>query len=255
MEIRAQTPALVTGGGGGLGAAAAEALVAAGAPVAILDRDAQAGAATAARLGARFVQTDVTDDASVAAAVAEAQAAHGVARIVVNCAGIAPAARVVGRDGAHPMALFDRVLAVNLSGTMRVMATAAAAMAGAEPLDDAGLRGVIVNTASIAAYEGQMGQCAYAASKGGVAALTLPAARDLARHGVRVCAIAPGLFGTPMLRGLPQAVQDSLAGQVTYPPRLGEPAEYAALVRFLVENDYANGAVMRLDGALRMGAQ
>jgi NAD(P)-dependent dehydrogenase (short-subunit alcohol dehydrogenase family) len=223
--------------------------------VAVLDRDAERGAATAERIGALFVRTDVTYDASVKAALAAARDAHGPARIVVNCAGIAPAAKVTGRDGAHDMALFDRVLAVNLSGTMRVMAMAAAAMAECDPLPDGAGRGVIVNTASIAAYEGQMGQCAYAASKGGVAALTLPAARDLARIGVRVCAIAPGLFATPMMKGLPQEVQDSLAAQVTCPPRLGDPAEYAALARFLIENDYANGSVTRLDGALRMGAR
>jgi Dehydrogenases with different specificities (related to short-chain alcohol dehydrogenases) len=173
----------------------------------------------------------------------------------VICAGVAPAAKTVGRDGPQDRALFEKVIAINLVGTMRVMSRAAAAMAAAEPLDADGARGAIVNTASVAAYEGQSGQTAYAASKGGVAALTLPAARDLVRSGVRVNAIAPGIFGTPMLRGLPQEVQDSLAAQVPFPPRLGEPEEFAALALFLIETGYMNGQVTRIDGALRMGAK
>lgn len=253
MRIGPDTPALVTGAASGLGEATARALAAAGAPVALLDRDATRGAAVAAEIGGLFLETDVTRDDSVAAALAAAAAAHGAARIAVNCAGIAPAAKVVGRDGAHPMDLFDRVIAVNLGGTMRVMAQAAAAMAAAPPIGPDGERGVIVNTASIAAYEGQIGQAAYAASKGAVAALTLPAARDLARLGVRVAAIAPGLFGTPMLRGLPDEVQASLAAQVPWPARLGDPGEYAACVLFIVTSPYLNGSVVRLDGALRMG--
>lgn len=253
MRIGPDTPALVTGAASGLGEATARALAAAGAPVALLDRDAVRGAAVAAEIGGLFVETDVTRDDSVAAALAAASAAHGTARIAVNCAGIAPAAKVVGRDGPHPMELFDRVIAVNLGGTMRVMAQAAAAMAAAAPLGPDGERGVIVNTASIAAFEGQIGQAAYAASKGAVAALTLPAARDLAKLGVRVAAIAPGLFGTPMLRGLPDEVQASLAAQVPYPARLGDPAEYAAAVLFIIGSPYLNGSVIRLDGALRMG--
>jgi NAD(P)-dependent dehydrogenase (short-subunit alcohol dehydrogenase family) len=253
MRIGPDTPALVTGAASGLGEATARALAAAGAPVALLDRDAARGAAVAAEIGGLFVETDVTRDDSVAAALAAAAAAHGTARIAVNCAGIAPAAKVVGRDGAHPMDLFDRVIAVNLGGTMRVMSQAAAAMAAAAPLGPDCERGVIVNTASIAAFEGQIGQAAYAASKGAVAALTLPAARDLAKLGVRVAAIAPGLFGTPMLRGLPDEVQASLAAQVPYPARLGDPAEYAATVLFIIGSPYLNGSVIRLDGALRMG--
>ncbi len=257
MRIGPDTPALVTGAASGLGEATARMLAGLGARVAVLDRDAARGAAVAAEIGGLFCETDVTDDASVAAALAAARAAHGVARIAVNCAGIAPAARVVGRDGAHDMALFARVVGVNLIGTMRVMALAAADMAEAAPLPgpplEGGGRGVVVNTASVAAFEGQIGQAAYAASKGGVAALTLPAARDLAKLGVRVCAIAPGLFATPMLKGLPQEVQDSLGQQVPNPARLGEPDEYAALARFLIENDYMNGEVVRIDGALRMG--
>lgn len=252
MQIGSGTPALVSGGASGLGAATARMLAAAGAPVALLDRDAGRGAALAGQIGALFVETDVTDDASVAAALAAARDAHGVARIVINCAGVAPAARIVGRDGPHPMALFAQVLAVNLTGAMRVMAQAAAAMAAADPITEDGGRGVVINTASVAAYDGQIGQAAYAASKGGVAALTLPAARDLARHGIRVLAIAPGLFATPMLRGLPQEVQDSLAADVIHPRRLGDPAEYAKAVRFVVDCAYLNGETIRLDGALRM---
>jgi NAD(P)-dependent dehydrogenase (short-subunit alcohol dehydrogenase family) len=255
MRIGPDTPAIVTGAASGLGEATARALAAAGAPVAVLDRDAARGAAVAAAIGGVFAETDVTRDDSVAAALAAARAAHGVARIVVNCAGIAPAAKTAGKDGPHDMGLFDRVLAINLGGTMRVMSQAAAAMLALEPVTADGQRGVVINTASVAAFEGQMGQAAYAASKGAVAALTLPAARDLARSGIRVLAVAPGLFGTPMLRGLPQPVQDSLAAQVTNPARLGEPEEFAALVRFMVECDYLNGEVVRLDGALRMGAK
>jgi len=255
MKIGADTPALVTGGASGLGEATARMLAGLGAKVAILDRDAQRGAAVAAEIGGLFAETDVTRDASVSSALAAARAAHGAARIVINCAGVAPAAKVVGRDGAHDMALFEKVIQINLIGTMRVMALAAAEMAALDPLTSDGQRGVVINTASVAAFEGQMGQAAYASSKGGVAALTLPAARDLARLGVRVLAIAPGLFATPMLRGLPQEVQDSLAAQVPFPVRLGDPAEYAALARFMIETGYMNGEVVRLDGAIRMGAR
>ena len=254
MRIGAETPALVTGAASGLGEATARALAERGAKVAVLDRDAEKGAAVAGAVGGLFVETDVTSDDSVEAALATAEGAHGVARIAVNCAGVAPAAKLVGREGPHDMALFERVVAINLGGTMRVMSRAAARMAAAEPLEG-GDRGAVVNTASVAAYEGQMGQVAYAASKGGVAALTLPAARDLARSGIRVNAIAPGIFGTPMLRGLPQEVQDSLAAQAPHPARLGDPAEFAALALFLIETGYMNGEVVRIDGALRMGAR
>ena len=255
MKIGADTPALVTGGASGLGEATARMLAGLGAKVAILDRDAQRGAAVAAEISGLFAETDVTSDVSVTAALSAARAAHGAARIVINCAGVAPAAKVVGRDGAHDMALFEKVIQINLIGTMRVMALAAAEMAALDPLTSDGQRGVVINTASVAAFEGQMGQAAYASSKGGVAALTLPAARDLARLGVRVLAIAPGLFATPMQRGLPQEVQDSLAAQVPFPVRLGDPAEYAALARFMIETGYMNGEVVRLDGAIRMGAR
>lgn len=255
MRIGTETPALVTGGASGLGEAVARALAARGAPVALLDLDGARGRAVAAEIGGLYCDTDVTREDSVLAALAAAEAAHGVARIVVNCAGIAPAAKVAGSKGAHDMALFAKVVEVNLVGTMRVMAHAAQAMRQAGPLDGDGARGVIVNTASVAAFEGQMGQVAYAASKGGVAAMTLPAARDLAKDGIRVAAIAPGLFGTPMLRGLPPEVQESLAAQVPFPVRLGLPEEFAALVCFIAETGYMNGEVIRLDGAIRMGAR
>jgi NAD(P)-dependent dehydrogenase (short-subunit alcohol dehydrogenase family) len=255
MHIGEKTPAIVTGGASGLGEACARALRARGAPVAILDLQKDLGLAVATGIGARFIEADVTSDDSMAAALTEAAAAHGTARIVINCAGIAPAMKTAGSKGAHDMSIFERVIAINLSGTMRVMALAAQAMREAEPVDEDGCRGVVVNTASVAAYEGQMGQAAYAASKGGVAALTLPAARDLARDGIRVAAIAPGLFGTPMLRGLPQEVQDSLASQVPFPARLGDPREFAELACFIAEAGYMNGEVIRLDGAIRMGAR
>ncbi|MCI4660759.1 MAG: SDR family oxidoreductase [Neomegalonema sp.] len=253
MQITQNTAAIVTGAASGLGEATARALAGKGAKVAILDRDAERGEQVASAIGGVFCQTDVTSDDSVAAALEKARAAHGQERICVNCAGIAPASKTVGKDGPHPMALFQQVIDVNLVGTMRVMSRSAAGMAQAEPLDGQGERGIVVNTASVAAYEGQIGQAAYAASKGGIVGLTLPAARDLARTGVRVMAIAPGIFGTPMLRGLPEDVQDSLAQQVPFPVRLGEPEEFGALVCFMAETSYMNGTVIRLDGAIRMG--
>lgn len=255
MQIGADTPALVTGGASGLGEACARALRAKGAPVTILDMAVERGEAVAREIGARFALTDVTSDTSVVDAIAAAEAAQGVARIAVNCAGIAPAAKTAGSKGAHPMDLFQKVIDVNLVGTMRVMAHAAQAMREADPVDADGCRGVVVNTASVAAFEGQMGQAAYAASKGGVAALTLAAARDLHRDGIRVCAIAPGTFGTPMLTALPQEVQDSLARQVPFPVRLGDPAEFAKLACFIAETGYMNGEVIRIDGAIRMGVR
>ena len=255
MLIGKTTPALVTGGASGLGEACVRALRIREAPVAILDLDATRGAQVADDTGARFIETDVTSDASVAVALAAAAEAHGPARIAISCAGIAPAMKTAGSKGAHDMATFEKVVAINLSGTMRVMAMAAQAMRTLDPLDPDGCRGAVVNTASVAAFEGQMGQAAYAASKGGVAALTLPAARDLARDGIRVNAIAPGIFGTPMLRGLPEDVQDSLARQVPFPVRVGDPAEFARLACFVIESGYMNGEVIRLDGAIRMGAR
>jgi len=255
MRIGENTPAIVTGGASGLGEACARALRARGAPVAILDLQKERGAAVAAETGALFVETDVTSDASVAAALKAAAAAHGTARIAINCAGIAPAMKTAGSKGSHDMALFEKVIAINLCGTMRVMSQAAQAMREAAPLDEDGCRGVVINTASVAAFEGQVGQAAYSASKGGVAALTVPAARDLARDGIRIAAIAPGIFGTPMLRGLPADVQESLAQQVPFPVRLGDPEEFAALACFIAETGYMNGEVIRLDGAIRMGAR
>ncbi|MFC3570321.1 3-hydroxyacyl-CoA dehydrogenase [Paracoccus sp. TOH] len=252
MQIEDKT-FLVTGAGSGLGAAVARMAVEAGARAVLLDVNAEAGAAMAAELGAaaRFVRTDVTSGEQGAAAVAAALAAFGRIDVAVNCAGVAPGEKIVGRDGPHGLESFARAIQINLIGTFNMLRLAADAMSRNEP-GAGGERGVIVNTASIAAYDGQIGQAAYAASKGGVAALTLPAARELARHGIRVVTIAPGIFATPMMAGLPQEVQDSLGANVPFPPRLGRPEEYAALVRHIVENQMLNGEVIRLDGALRM---
>ncbi|WP_020075478.1 3-hydroxyacyl-CoA dehydrogenase [Cryocola sp. 340MFSha3.1] len=243
--------AIVTGGASGLGNATARALAEAGARVVILDLPSSEGekAAIALGPGARFVAADVTDEAQVQAAV---DTASGLAplRVVVNCAGIATAEKVMGRDGVIPLEHFERVIRVNLIGTFNVVRLAAAAIAQTEPVGEE--RGVIVNTASVAAFDGQIGQPAYSASKGGVAAMTLPLAREFARSLIRVMTIAPGIFETPMMAGLPQAAQDSLAAQVPHPSRLGRPAEYAALVRAIVENPMLNGETIRLDGAIRM---
>ncbi len=240
--------AVVTGGASGLGEATARMLASAGAQVAIFDMNTERGAAVAADINGSFHAVDVADAASVSAGLT------GLApRICVSCAGIAPGAKTVDRDGApHAAALFAKAININLIGTFNVASQCAALMAAQAPLDSDGARGVIINTASVAAFEGQIGQTAYAASKGGVAALTLPMARDMARSGVRIMAIAPGLFLTPMLEGLPQEVQDSLGAQAPFPARLGKPAEYAALVRHIVENQMLNGEVIRLDAAIRM---
>jgi NAD(P)-dependent dehydrogenase (short-subunit alcohol dehydrogenase family) len=243
--------AIVTGGGSGLGKATAEAFAARGARVAVFDRNAEAAEAVAKAIGGLALAGDVADSASAESALAKAAAAHGPARILVNCAGIGVAKRVVGRDGPQPLADFETVIRVNLIGTFNMIRLFAAAASRLEPSDD-GERGIVVNTASVAAYEGQVGQAAYSASKGGVVAMTLPIARELAQFGVRVNAIAPGLFLTPMLLGLPQEAQDSLGRSVPYPARLGDPAEYAALAAFIVENPYLNGETIRLDGALRL---
>lgn len=243
--------ALVTGGASGLGLATARSLAAAGAAVTIVDLPGSAGADIAGELGGTFAPADVTDPEQVAAAV-ETAASGGVLRVVVNCAGIAPPAKVLDRDGAPtPLVGFEKIIRVNLIGTYNVIAQASAAMARVEPTAD-GDRGVIVSTASVAAFDGQIGQPAYAASKGGVHAMTLPIARELARYGIRVCTIAPGIMETPMLMGLPQAAQDSLGQQVPYPQRLGRPDEYARLVMAIVDNGYLNGETIRLDGAIRM---
>jgi NAD(P)-dependent dehydrogenase (short-subunit alcohol dehydrogenase family) len=252
MNVAGQV-AIVTGAGSGLGRATAGALAAAGARVAVVDLDATATAAAAQELNGRAMALDVADAAAAEAAMAEIEA-MGPVRVLVSCAGVAPAAKIVGRDGPMPLAAFERAIRVNLIGTFNLMRLAAAAMSRLEPNEE-GERGVIVNTASVAAYEGQIGQAAYAASKGGVAALTLPAARELAPSGIRVVAIAPGLFGTPMLLGMPEKVQESLAATVPFPSRFGRPEEYAALVMHILGNPMLNGSVLRLDGALRMAAR
>ncbi|MDP5305487.1 SDR family NAD(P)-dependent oxidoreductase [Paracoccus spongiarum] len=239
--------AIVTGGASGLGAATARHFRDRGAEVVVLDRDA-AGEDAVAAFGAAFAQADVTDEDSVAAAIARAVDLMGGIDVCVNCAGIATGEKTVGRDGPHSLSGFRRTVEINLIGSFNVLRLAAAEMARNQREDN----GVIVNTASIAAYDGQKGQAAYAASKAGIAGMTLPVARDLASLGVRVCAIAPGIFATPMLRGLPQEVQDGLAAEVTFPRRLGDPAEFARMAATIVENGYLNGEVIRLDGALRM---
>jgi NAD(P)-dependent dehydrogenase (short-subunit alcohol dehydrogenase family) len=250
MQIEGQA-AIVSGGGSGLGRATAQVLAGTGAKVAILDINEAAATATAQQIGAFAIANDVTDAASVEAAVAAARERHGPARIAIDCAGIGTAGRVVGRDGPMPLDAFRRVIEVNLIGSFNVMRVAAAEMSSLEPLDD-GERGIIISTASAAAYEGQIGQAAYSASKGGIVSLTLPAAHELARYGIRVVAIAPGIFETPMLQGLQQNIRDSLAACVPFPNRLGRPEEYAALVLHLCQNVMVNGEVMRRDGALRM---
>lgn len=247
---------LITGGSSGLGLACARALVGQGGKVLLADINAEAGAARAEELGARarFVHTDITREEDGRRAVAAALESFGGLHGLINCAGVAPAEKVLGRNGAHGLDSFSRVIQINLVGSFNMLRLAAEAMARGEPNEE-GERGVIINTASVAAFDGQMGQAAYAASKGGVAALTLPAARDLARSGIRVMCIAPGIFETPMMAGMPQEVRDSLAANVPFPPRLGRPDEYAALVRHIIENPMLNGEVIRLDGALRMAAK
>ncbi len=244
---------IVTGGASGLGAATARMVAGAGGQVVIADVNRAAGEALAQELGggARFVAADITDEASAQAVVTEAEAAFGGLHGLANCAGIAIGEKVLGRDGPHALASFARVIAINLVGTFNMIRLAAAAIAKSAPGAD-GERGVIVNTASVAAFDGQIGQAAYAASKAGVAGLTLPVARELARNGIRVVTIAPGLFATPMMAGLPAEVQASLGSAVPFPSRLGRPEEFASMVRAVCENPMLNGEVIRLDGALRM---
>ena len=246
----------VTGGGSGLGAATARMFAENGANVFLADIDEEAGEATASELGevATFVRTDVTDEGSVRAALDAATDAFGALSGVVNCAGIAPAQKVMGKKGVHDLGLFKKTVEINLVGTFNVIRLAAMKLAENEPNEEAE-RGVVVNTASVAAYEGQIGQAAYAASKGGVVALTLPLARELASSGIRVMTIAPGLFETPMLAALPKDTRESLGKQAPFPPRLGRPGEYAALVKHIVENVMLNGEIVRLDGAIRMTAR
>ncbi len=243
--------AIVTGGASGLGAATAQRLAGAGCRVAVLDINEAAAVESAQRIGGIGIACDVGDAASAEAAVTKARDAHGPARILVNCAGVGTAGRIVGRDGPMPLAAFARVIRINLIGSFNLLRLAAANMVQLDPLED-GERGVIVNTASIAAYEGQVGQPAYAASKAGVIGMTLPAARELARAGVRVVTIAPGLFHTPMVEALPPEVQQGLSNSIPFPQRLGLPAEYASLVEHIATNRFINGETIRLDGALRM---
>ena len=250
MDIKGHA-AVVTGGASGLGAATAEELARAGAKVACLDVDLDRARAVAERIGGCAVRCDVTDGEQAAAALAQARDQHGAARILINCAGVGPAKRIVGRDGPMPLADFERVIAINLIGTFNMMRLAAADMQNLSPLADEE-RGVIISSASVAAFEGQIGQAAYSASKGGVAALTMPAAREFAQFGIRVNAIAPGIFHTPMLMALPEEAKKSLAAAVPFPKLLGRPDQFASLARHIVENTYINGEVIRLDGALRM---
>lgn len=250
MELKG-IAAIVTGGASGLGEATAKMLAGAGARVAIFDLNEEAGQATAAAIGGAFLKTNVSDEANVDASLAAAEAKHGVARVLVNCAGIAPAVKTVGRENVpHPMDVYRRAIEINLIGTFLMISRVAARLVTAPPIGEE--RGVIVNTASVAAYDGQVGQAAYASSKGGIVGLTLPVARDLAQHQIRVMTIAPGIFLTPMMKGLPQAAQDSLGKQVPHPSRLGRPEEYAQLVGSIIANPMLNGEVIRLDGAIRM---
>ena len=254
MKIDRGTNAIVTGGASGLGLATARLLASAGARVAVVDIDGEAAMRAAGTLGsdALAARCDVSDAAQGEALVADLAKRLGRARILVNCAGIGPAKRVVGKSSPMSLADFAQVIAVNLIGTFNMIRLIGAEMSTLEPLNVDGERGVIVNTASVAAFDGQIGQAAYSASKGGVVGLTLPVAREFARFGIRVMTIAPGIFETPMLRALPEAAQQSLGASVPFPKRLGTPDEYAALVRHIVENPMLNGEVIRLDGALRM---
>jgi NAD(P)-dependent dehydrogenase (short-subunit alcohol dehydrogenase family) len=243
--------AIVTGGASGLGGATAARLARAGAKVAIFDLNAELGERHAADIGGAFFRVDVTDEAAAEKALAEAEAVNGKARILVNCAGIGPPAKVIGRDGqAIPLGDFAKIVTINLIGTFNLVSKFGARLHDADPIGEE--RGVIVNTASVAAFDGQIGQAAYAASKGGVVGMTLPIAREFARYGIRVMTIAPGLFLTPLLATLPQEAQDSLGKQVPFPPRLGAPDEYAQMVESIVTNPMLNGETIRLDGAIRM---
>ncbi len=255
MELK-ESVFVVTGGGSGLGAATARMIVAGGGKVVLADVNKAAGEALAAELGAnaRFAETDVTNEASAKAAVELAVSTFGKLNGLVNCAGVAPAEKVLGKEGPHRLESFAKVININLVGSFNMIRLATEVMAKGEP-NAQGERGVIVSTASVAAFDGQLGQAAYAASKGGVVAMTLPIARELARSGIRVMTIAPGIMETPMLMGMPQEVQDSLGKMVPFPSRMGKPAEYANLVRHIVENSYLNGEVIRLDGAIRMAAK
>lgn len=243
--------AVITGGASGLGEATARELASAGAKVAILDLNEDLGQKMAKELGGVFAKCNVADEASVVAAFETAKAAHGPARVLVNCAGIGIAAKTTSKGEPHALDMFQRVISVNLIGTFNCIRIAATEMAAQDPTEN-GDRGVIVNTASVAAFDGQIGQAAYSASKGGVVGMTLPIARDLMNDGIRVCTIAPGLFGTPMLQSLPDNVKEALAATVPFPKRLGDPSEYGQLARHICENQMLNGETIRLDGAIRM---
>lgn len=255
MHIQ-QSVFLIAGGGSGLGAATAKMLIANGASVVLADINKEAGAAKETELGAKakFIETNVTDEASVQAAVDLSISAFGGLHGVINCAGVAPAERVVGKNGPHSLANFRRAVDINLIGTFNVIRLAANAMSTREP-NASGERGVIINTSSVASFEGQIGQAAYAASKAGVNGMTLPIAREFAKLGIRVMTIAPGIFDTPMLQGMSEEIRASLGAQIPFPSRLGRPDEYAALVKHIIENEVLNGEVIRLDGAIRMGAK
>src|SRR6202451_1726021 len=252
MQLKDQA-AIVTGGASGLGAATARKLAAAGAKDAVCDLHVKLAESVAAEIKGTAIACDVTDAASAEAAVVQAAKAHGPARVLVNCAGIGVARRVVGRDGPHPLADFERVIKVNLIGTFNMLRLVTGEMSKLAPLDG-GERGVVINTASVAAYDGQIGQAAYSASKGGIVGMTLPIARELAQFGIRVLTIAPGLFLTPLLGSLPQEAQDSLAAAIPFPHRLGQPDEFAALAMHMIDNPYLNGEVVRLAASLRLGA-
>jgi NAD(P)-dependent dehydrogenase (short-subunit alcohol dehydrogenase family) len=247
--------AIVTGGGSGLGAETARQLAVAGAKVAIFDLNLEAAKKVAQEINGLAIACNVSDAQSAMDAIAQAREKQGVARICINCAGIAPAKRIVGREGAMSLDDFAKVININLIGTFNIMRLAAADMTALDPINEDGERSVIINTASVAAYEGQIGQAAYSASKGGVAALTLPAAREFAQFGIRVMTIAPGIMATPMMTAMPQQVQDSLAASIPFPKRLGKASEYAQLALHIIHNPMLNGSVIRLDGAIRMAAK
>ncbi len=249
MQLK-DVPVIVTGGGSGLGAATARAMAAKGAKVSVLDVRQENAEGVAKEIKGVALAADVTNEEQVKAAIAKAEAAHGIARVLVNCAGVGNAARTIGKNGPFPLDIFSRVVAINLIGTFNVLRLFADRLATAEPIGEE--RGVVINTASVAAYDGQIGQAAYSASKGGVVGMTLPVARDLASVFIRVNTIAPGLFLTPLLMGLPQEARDSLGKQVPHPARLGDPSEYAALAVHIAENPMLNGETIRLDGAIRM---
>ncbi|MDQ7071680.1 MAG: SDR family NAD(P)-dependent oxidoreductase [Rhodobacterales bacterium] len=252
MDIKDGTIAIVTGGASGLGGAVARNLASHGARVTIFDMNVEAGTAMASEIGGNFQQVDVSDPDSVAAGMAAVETAHGGLNLLVNCAGIGPAAKTVSRGEPHDPGLFAKVIGVNLLGSFYCASQAAALMAKGAPVTKDGERGVIVSTASVAAYDGQVGQVAYAASKGGIVGMTLPMARDLSQIGIRVCTVAPGIFMTPLLEGLPDEVKESLGQQVPFPSRLGDPSEFAFMVQHIIENPMLNGEVIRLDGAIRM---